>query len=504
MLLYCAAQVDRILMEPALGLMAEEQDLFDMERIQNFINGAYVDPVKGIYLDNYEPGTGQVYCQMPNSSQEDLELAVAASQAAFPIWSKISIDKRSRILHKLADLIEKNLDELASLESKDNGKPVWLAKAVDIPRASTNFRFYASAIVNFSSEAHISEGFMVNYTRRAPLGIVGCISPWNLPLYLFSWKIAPALAMGNCVIAKPSELTPMTAFKLGELANQAGVPKGVLNILHGEGKEIGQAIVEHTATKAISFTGGTATGKVVGATASQQFKKVSLELGGKNPNIVFADCDLEEAVKTSVKSSFTNQGEICLCGSRLLIEDSIYDEFKKRFLDEVSNLKVGDPKDPNSNLGALVSESHLEKVASYVELAKGEGGTILLGGNRLDKDGYYFEPTVVEGLDENCRTNQEEIFGPVVTLSPFKTEEEAIEVANSTRYGLSCTLWTQDLKRAHRVAHAVHSGIVWVNCWLLRDLRTPFGGMKDSGIGREGGDEALRFFSEPQNVCIKL
>ncbi|MEM7297895.1 MAG: aldehyde dehydrogenase [Bacteroidota bacterium] len=475
-----------------------------MEKIKNFINGEYLQPVKGSYLDNYEPGTGKVYCQIPNSTKEDLELAVKGAEEAFPVWSKMPIDKRSRILHKLADLIEENLEELAIAESRDNGKPVSLARVVDIPRASTNFRFYASAIVNFSSQSHIAEGFMVNYTRRAPIGIVGCISPWNLPLYLFSWKIAPALAMGNCVIAKPSELTPYTAFKLGELANQAGMPKGVLNILHGEGKGIGQAIVEHTSTKAISFTGGTVTGKMVGATAAQQFKKVSLELGGKNPNLVFADCDFEEAVKMSVKSSFTNQGEICLCGSRILIEDSIYDEFKKRFIEETKKLIVGDPKDEKSNMGALVSEAHLQKVDSYVKLAQEEGGTVLHGGNRIEKEGYYYEPTILEGLDKNCRTNLEEIFGPVVTLNKFSSEDEAIDVANSTRYGLSCTIWTKDLKRAHRVSHAIQSGIVWVNCWLLRDLRTPFGGMKDSGIGREGGEEALRFFSEPQNVCIKL
>ncbi|WP_436517918.1 aldehyde dehydrogenase [Ekhidna sp. To15] len=475
-----------------------------MQKIQNFINGKYIDPIKGQYIDNVEPGTGKVFAQIPNSSLEDLVLAVDAAKEAFPIWSTMSVDKRSRILHKLADLIESNLDDLALMESRDNGKPLWLAKAVDIPRASTNFRFYASAIVNFSTEAQVSEGFMVNYTRRAPIGIVGCISPWNLPLYLFSWKIAPALAMGNCVVAKPSELTPMTAFLLGKLANEAGMPPGVLNILHGEGKGIGQAIVEHEATKAISFTGGTATGKVVGATASQKFKKVSLELGGKNPNIIFADCDLEEAVKTSVKSSFTNQGEICLCGSRILIEESIYEEFKQKFLDECQKLVVGDPMDARSNLGALVSEAHLNKVDSYVKLAQEEGGKILHGGKQLEREGFYYEPTVIEGLDKNCRTNLEEIFGPVVTLNPFKTEEEAIDIANSTRYGLSCTLWTSDLKRAHRVSHAVQSGIIWVNCWLLRDLRTPFGGMKDSGIGREGGSEALRFFSEPQNICIKL
>lgn len=475
-----------------------------MQKIQNFIKGEYIDPVKGQFIDNVEPGTGKVFAQIPNSSQEDLDLAVEAANEAFPVWSTMSVDKRSKILHKLADLIETNLDDYALMESRDNGKPLWLAKAVDIPRASTNFRFYASAIVNFSSDAQVSEGFMVNYTRRAPIGIVGCISPWNLPLYLFSWKIAPALAMGNCVIAKPSELTPMTAFLLGRLANEAGMPPGVLNILHGEGKGIGQAIVEHEETKAISFTGGTTTGKIVGATAAQQFKKVSLELGGKNPNIIFADSDLDEAVKTSVKSSFTNQGEICLCGSRILIEESIYDEFKKRFLEECKKLVVGDPMDPKSIMGALVSSDHLNKVDAYVKLAQEEGGTILNGGKRIDREGFYFEPTVIEGLDEKCRTNQEEIFGPVVTLNPFKTEEDAIHIANSTRYGLSCTIWTSDLKRAHRVSHAVQSGIIWVNCWLVRDLRTPFGGMKDSGIGREGGNDALRFFSEPQNVCIKL
>lgn len=486
--------------------MEEELDQYnsEMQKVQNFINGEYIDPIKGQYMDNVEPGTGKIFAKIPNATQEDLAIAVKVAKEAFPIWSTMPIDKRSRVLHKLADLIESHLDEYALMESRDNGKPLWLAKAVDIPRASTNFRFYASSIVNFSTEANISEGFMVNYTRRAPIGIVGCISPWNLPLYLFSWKIAPALAMGNCVIAKPSELTPMTAFMLGELANEAGIPKGVLNILHGEGKIIGQAIVEHEDTKAISFTGGTSTGKIVAGTASQQFKKVSLELGGKNPNIIFADCDMQEAVKTSVKSSFTNQGEICLCGSRILVEESVYEDFKRQFLEECKKIVVGNPMDAEADLGALVSRDHLEKVASYVSLAKEEGGKILCGGNALDREGFYFEPTVIEGLDETCRTNQEEIFGPVVTLSKFSSEEEMINIANATRYGLSCTIWTSDVKRAHRVSHAVHAGIVWVNCWLLRDLRTPFGGMKDSGVGREGGSEALRFFSEPQNVCIKV
>jgi len=475
-----------------------------MKKIENFINGEYQSPIKGQYLDNYEPANGTVYSQIPNSTQDDLEKAIDVAKEAFPKWSGMTIEKRSRILLKLADLIEENLEPLADAESRDNGKTVAQAKAVDIPRASKNFRFYASAIVNFSSEAHIEEGLMVNYTRRAPLGIVGCISPWNLPLYLFSWKIAPALAMGNCVIGKPSEITPMTAYMLGELANEAGLPHGVLNILHGQGSQIGQAIIEHPDIKAISFTGGTSTGKNVGVAAAQQFKKVSLELGGKNPNLVFADSDLKEAVEMSVKSSFSNQGEICLCGSRILIEETIYDEFKAKFVSEVEKLRVGHPNDSSSDLGAVVSAEHLSKISSYVDLAASEGGTVLTGGKKLDREGYYFEPTVIEGLEQTCRTNQEEIFGPVVTLDSFSTEEEAIIKANGTRYGLSATVWTSDLKRAHRIAHALDSGIVWVNCWLLRDLRTPFGGVKDSGVGREGGSDALRFFSEPQNVCIKL
>lgn len=475
-----------------------------MQNIQNFIGGEYLAPLSGLYLDNYEPGTGKIYSKIPNSSKRDLFLAIKAAEQAFETWSQRKIEDRSRILLKLADIVERDLERLAMAESRDNGKPVSLARRVDIPRAAANFRFYASAIVNHASEAHIAEGIMVNYTRRAPLGIVGCISPWNLPLYLFSWKIAPALAMGNCVIAKPSELTPMTAFLLGELANEAGLPPGVLNILHGQGSKIGQAIVTNPSVKAISFTGGTSTGKTIATLAAQQFKKVSLELGGKNPNIVFADCDIDEAVNMSIKSAFSNQGEICLCGSRILVEESIYDTFKAKMIAGTKKLMVGDPNDKKSDLGALISEEHLKKINTHVELAKKDGGTVLTGGNRINKQGYYFEPTIMENLAKDCRTNQEEIFGPVVTLNAFSTEEEAIKIANSTRYGLSCTIWTNDLKRAHWVAHHIQAGIVWINCWLLRDLRTPFGGMKDSGLGREGGDEALRFFSEPQNICIRL
>ncbi|HCX24854.1 MAG: 2-hydroxymuconic semialdehyde dehydrogenase [Flammeovirgaceae bacterium] len=471
--------------------------------LENFINGERIAPLEGQYLDNYNPTTGEVFSQLPDSSEADLEMTVDAAQRAFPSWSLLPIDERSRYLLKISDLIESNLDRLAEAESLDNGKPVSLARSVDIPRAAANFRFFASAIVNESTQAHVMEGVAVNYTRRAPLGVVGCISPWNLPLYLLTWKIAPALATGNCVIAKPSEITPYTAYLLSELIQEADLPPGVLNIIHGTGSNIGQKLVEHHKVKAISFTGGTATGRKIGITAAQQFKKVSLELGGKNPVLVFADCDFDEAVKTSVRSAFTNQGEICLCGSRIFVEHSIYDQFKKEFVAQVKQLTVGNPTE-DVNLGPLVSEQHLSKVASYVKIAREEGGNVLTGGAKLDGSGYFFEPTVIDGLSELCTINQEEVFGPVVTLVSFNDEEDAIQKANSTVYGLAAVIWTKDIQKAHRVAHQVEGGIVWVNCWMLRDLRTPFGGMKESGVGREGGSEALRFFTEPQNICVKL
>jgi len=419
------------------------------------------------------------------------------------------LDQRSAILNKIADLIDRDLDSLALAESIDQGKPFKLAKSMDIPRASANMRFYATASMHFASESHYMEGEAINYTTRTPIGVAGCISPWNLPLYLFTWKIAPALAAGCTVVAKPSELTPMTAFLFSKLCIEAGLPNGVLNIVHGLGNKVGQAIVEHTDVSVISFTGGTVTGKTIAATAAPMFKKLSLELGGKNPNIIFADCDFEQAISTSINSSFSNQGEICLCGSRILVERSIYENFVEEFVQRTKELVVGDPLEEKTRVGALVSEAHMNKVLSYIDLAKTEGGKILFGGKRITvsgrcERGYFVEPTVIVGLDQHCRTNQEEIFGPVVTIMPFDSEEEVIAYANSNAYGLSATIWTENLKRAHRVAHQVKSGIIWVNCWLLRDLRTPFGGMKQSGVGREGGWEAIRFFTETKNVCIKL
>jgi len=479
-----------------------------MIRLQNFIDGNFSDPALGQYLDNVEPATGQVYAQIPDSTSADVEKAVIAAEKAFPIWSKMTGEERGKILQNIASGIEARMDEFVAAESRDNGKPVSLAAHVDIPRAVSNFHFFATAIEHFAAESHYMEGQGVNYTTRKPIGVVGCISPWNLPLYLFSWKIAPALASGNCVVAKPSEITPYTAYLLSEVVKESGMPAGVLNIVHGNGQNAGDAIVKHPKIKAISFTGGTKTGEYIARTAAPMFKKLSLELGGKNPNIIFADCDFDEMIKTTIRSSFANQGQICLCGSRIFIEESIYDKFKTAFVDRVKQLTVSYPTDPKAKMGAVVSKPHMEKVLSYVELAKEEGGTVLTGGNRVILDapyneGFYIEPTVIEGLAYDCRTNQEEIFGPVVTLTPFKTEEEVLMMANSTNYGLSATIWTSNLQKAHRMADEVHAGIIWLNSWLVRDLRTPFGGVKASGVGREGGWEALRFFTEPKNVFVK-
>jgi aminomuconate-semialdehyde/2-hydroxymuconate-6-semialdehyde dehydrogenase len=480
-----------------------------MQKISNYINGQLISPQAGSYLDNYNPAEGKVYSQLPDSDERDVTLAVQAAQSAFAGWSVMPIAQRASILQKIADLIDRDIDKLALAESIDQGKPVKLAKVVDIPRASANMRFFATASMHFSSESHLMEGEAINYTTRTPIGVVGCISPWNLPLYLFTWKIAPALAAGCTVIAKPSELTPMTAFLFSQLCMEAGLPPGVLNIVHGLGNKVGQAIVEHASISAISFTGGTVTGKTIAATAAPMFKKLSLELGGKNPNIIFADCNFEEAVSTSIHSSFSNQGEICLCGSRILVERSLYERFVTEFVKRTKELVVGDPLQEKTKIGALVSEAHKKKVLSYIELAKQEGGKILCGGEQVSvsgrcENGYFVSPTVITGLDQNCRTNQEEIFGPVVTIMPFDKDEEAIAFANATAYGLSATIWTENLKRAHRVAHQLKSGIIWVNCWLLRDLRTPFGGMKQSGVGREGGWEAMKFFTEAKNVCVKI
>ena len=479
-----------------------------MIQIKNYINGCMVVPASNNYIDNSSPVDGKVFSQIPDSDTIDINNAVSAAKDAFQSWSKLTKKERYNHIMQLADEIQNHFDELVEAESKDNGKPEWLAKEVDIPRASENFRFFATASLHFDSEIHEMDGEAINYTLRQPIGVVGCISPWNLPLYLLTWKIAPALAAGNTVVAKPSEITPMTAFLLSKICEKANFPKGVLNIVHGFGQKVGDALSRHPDVPVISFTGGTITGEKIASVAAPMFKKLSLELGGKNPNIIFDDANFDNAVEMATKAAFSNQGQICLCGSRLFVQDGIYHKFRDAVAEKTKTLKVGNPKD-NVDLGAVVSKSHMEKILKCIKHAKSEGGKILTGGNRviLDGDlqnGYYIEPTIIEGLPYTCKTNQEEIFGPVVSIIPFSNEEEVIEKANSTKYGLSASIFTQNVSKAHRIAAAIDSGIVWVNTWMLRDLRIPFGGMKNSGVGREGGFKSLQFFTEPKNVCIKI
>ena len=480
-----------------------------MELVKNYINGELIPGHDMEYMDIEEPACGEVYGRLPVSTSQEVDQAVSAANQAFVQWSNLSPKERSDWLQKLAEGIEQNQEQLSLAESKDTGKPVTLARSLDIPRAAANLRFFAGSILHGASQAHHTGHQILNYTNRLPIGVVGCISPWNLPLYLFTWKIAPALAVGNCVVAKPSELSPYTAYLLSKICVEIGLPAGVLNIVHGPGNPTGKAIVAHEEIKAISFTGGTATGREIASIASPMFKKISLELGGKNPNIIFDDCDFQLAVRETVRSAFTNQGQICLCGSRVFIQNGIYHKFRDALIEEVKTLVPSDPSGAESNFGALISKAHLEKVLRYVNLAKDEGGRVLIGGEQVILDGrcqagYFMQPTIIEGLSQNCRTNQEEIFGPLISLMPFEDEEEVISKANDVAYGLSATIWTSELSRAHRVASSLKSGVVWVNCWLIRDLRTPFGGMKNSGVGREGGEEALRFFTEAQNICIKL
>lgn len=480
-----------------------------MKKIYNYINGELLAPNSGNYLDNVSPVNGQVYSYVPDSDAQDVEAAIQAAKEAFPSWSGLSKQDRYEHLMRLSEGIKNRFEELVAAESYDNGKPEWLARLVDIPRASTNIEFFATASLHYASELHDMDGNALNYTLRKPVGVVGCISPWNLPIYLLTWKIAPALAAGNTVVAKPSEVTPMTAHILGEICQEVGFPKGVLNIVHGLGHKVGDAITRHPDTPIISFTGGTVTGAKIAEVAAPMFKKLSLELGGKNPNIVFADADFDLALEMAVKASFSNQGQICLCGSRLFVERPIYAKFKAAFVEKTKALKVGNPKEADSNLGAVVSESHMNNVLNRIEQAKQEGGTVLCGGERviLEGDlekGFYVAPTIIEGLDYMCQTNQEEIFGPVVTITPFDSEQEVLEMANSTKYGLAGSVFTQDISKGHRVAGAIDSGVVWINTWLLRDLRIPFGGMKNSGVGREGGFKSLQFFTEEKNVCLKL
>ena len=473
--------------------------------VRNYVNGIFVDSKETI--EDINPATSEVIATIPRSNLNDVNEAVLAADKARDNWSSLSLDERRKWLEKIANALEARSEEIAKLESLDTGKPIKMARVVDASRSVANFRFFAEFSKDFHEQKFLMED-ATNHVIFKPVGIAGLITPWNLPLYLLSWKIAPAIVMGNTVVAKPSELTPLTANLLAEVFDEVGLPAGVVNIVHGFGYETGQAIVSHPHVNLISFTGGTITGKKVAETAAPMFKKLSLELGGKNATIVLDDVNLDSAIPEIARSGFLNQGQVCLCGSRILVSDKIWDDFLEKFIEHVSNMKVGNPSSDDSDLGALVSLSHRDKVESYIHLAEREGGEILYGGKRPSlespfDEGSFLEPTIVSNLDYQSRTATEEIFGPVVTLHKFEKDEDAVEMANCTEYGLAGSVWTSDSARGRSLAEKIETGMVWINTWLHRDLRVPFGGVKNSGVGTEGGRWSLSFFSQPVNICVK-
>ena len=477
-----------------------------MDDLRNYIGGQFLTHSGGQWMDNPEPATGSHICRIPLSDASDVDAAVDAARVAQPAWGALSHSERADWLDRIADGLEARYDEIAALESRDTGKPISLARTVDAHRSVSNFRFFAGILREHEGDV-FEMASATNYVVNKPVGVGALITPWNLPLYLLSWKVAPAIGMGNTVVCKPSELTPMTADLMMRVIDEVGLPAGVVNLIHGDGAGAGAPLVAHSDVDLVSFTGGTSTGEKVAASAAPAFKKLSLELGGKNASVVFADCDMDSTVAGVVRAGFLNQGQVCLCGSRVLVEDSVYAEFRDRFVDAVEAMRIGDPSDESTDLGALISDDHLAKVQGYVELAKQEGGALLTGGTPCLPSGFeggnWMAPTVIEGLGPDSRCSTEEIFGPVVTLHPFGSEDEAVAIANNTRYGLAGSVWTSDLDKGRRVSEAIDTGMVWVNTWLHRDLRVPFGGVKDSGVGREGGKWSLGFFSEAMNVCVK-
>ncbi|MCB0407272.1 MAG: aldehyde dehydrogenase [Bdellovibrionales bacterium] len=481
-----------------------------MEKLLNFINGEYSEPQSGQYLDNFDPSTGGVYSKVADSDSLDMILAIQSANKAFEKWKSTPVEKRAEILYKIADLIDANADALAFAESQDQGKPVALAKKVDIPRAALNFRFFAGAILHHTEMATDKDGKLLNYTLRQPLGVAGLISPWNLPLYLLTWKIAPALACGNTAVCKPSEFTSKTASLLGAIFNEAGLPPGVCNIVLGRGETVGQTLVSHPGVPLISFTGGTATGEKILKSTASHFKKVSLELGGKNATIVLKDADLKKTIPGVIQASFMNQGEVCLCGEKILVQEEIYDEFLEKFVAATKELQVGDPQDPKTFMGPLVSEPHYLKVKSLIDLARKDKGKIIYGGDRPEglpeklKNGYFLNPTIITDISNCSELHQTEVFGPVVTVAPFKYNHDAAKWANNSPYGLSASIWTENLSKAHKLAAGLDVGTVWINTWLNRDLRVPFGGFKASGQGREGGSHSIDFYTELKTVSIAL
>lgn len=477
--------------------------------LENYIGGKFVPCSK--LMESFDPSTGEIYCKVPDSGPEEVDAAVSAAKEAFPDWSAKSPAERAKVLNKLADLIEARLEEFAQAESKDQGKTITFARNVDIPRSAYNFRFFASSVLHHTNDcSQMDHMGCLNYTVRCPVGVAGLISPWNLPLYLLTWKIAPAVATGNTVVAKPSEMTSVTAWMMCQLLEEAGFPPGVVNIVFGTGPRAGDALVSHPDVPLISFTGSTATARMITERSAPYCKKLSLELGGKNPAVIFADADMDQSISTTVRSSFSNQGEICLCTSRIFVERSIYPEFLTRFVEAVRRWKTGVPSDPSNDNGALISKEHLQKVKGYVALALAEGAQVHCGEGvdnltlpQHNADGYFMLPTVISGVKDSSALMQEEIFGPVTCVTPFDEEEEVISRANGVRYGLSATVWSRDVGRVHRVARKLQAGLVWTNCWLVRDLNLPFGGMKNSGIGREGGKDSYHFFTEVKVITIK-